>query len=187
MRLVTLHCKHACTAIRRGQISSSLSEASSTVKILKFWHPKICCNHLKSWTRWLFLKSNASKRCRETCLIWVCTVCPDLSVRKLRNIMAVPYIVVQTAKPLARLWGCQGSPELLPIAYVIRTIFKFSNEMAHYSPGWAGESICICFWKETMIRVSVWWTKLYYLRLKGIAVEWNLKYLSPGYILHCLK
>ena len=55
----------------------------------------ICCNYPKSWTRWRFLKSNDSKRCRGICkqcrpwsdcsssLIWVCTVCPDLSVRKL--------------------------------------------------------------------------------------------------------
>ena len=75
-----------------------------TVKFLNFGHLKICCNHPKSWTRWLFLRviimSNASKRCRGNCiqcrpwsncsyrssLIWVCTVCPDLSVRKLRII-----------------------------------------------------------------------------------------------------
>ena len=46
--------------------------------------------------------SNASKRCRGNCkqcrpwsdcsLIWVCTVCPDLSVRKLRKITVISLI-----------------------------------------------------------------------------------------------
>ena len=51
-------------------------------------------------------KSNAPKRCSRNCkqcrpwsecssrssLIWVCTVCPDLSVRKLRNITVLVVI-----------------------------------------------------------------------------------------------
>ena len=61
---------------------------------------KNCCNYSKIWTI-VLLQSNASKRRRRNCkqcrpwsdcssrssLIWVCAVCPDLSVRKLRNIM----------------------------------------------------------------------------------------------------
>ena len=63
----------------------------------------ICCNHSKMWTMLLY---NESKRCRRngkqcrpwsdcssdqtapwSSLIWVCTVCPGKSVRKLRIIM----------------------------------------------------------------------------------------------------
>ena len=45
-------------------------------------------------------------------------------------------------------------------------------------------------WIKVIYEQQVWteqnwkWTKLNYLRLKAIAVEWNLEYLSPGYILH---
>ena len=59
---------------------------------------KICCNHLQSWTRWCFLRVMHPKDAEGIAnsvdpdqtapsLIWVCTVCPDLSVRKLRKIM----------------------------------------------------------------------------------------------------
>ena len=62
--------------------------------------PKICCNHSTIWTMWLYHKSNESKRCRwnskqcrpwsdcssRSSLIWVCTVCPGISVLKLRII-----------------------------------------------------------------------------------------------------
>ena len=57
---------------------------------------KIFCNHPKSWTRWLFLRVMHPKDAAEIAnsvdpdqtapLIWVCTVCSDLSVQKLRNI-----------------------------------------------------------------------------------------------------
>ena len=40
------------------------SPSQCTVKFLKLRTPEISCNHPKSWTRWLYLKSNASKRCR---------------------------------------------------------------------------------------------------------------------------
>ena len=88
-----------------------------TVNFLNIRTPKkICCNHHKSWTRWLFLRVNASKRCignskqcrpwsdccSRSSLIWVCTVCPDLSVWKLRKI-TVSTALVQEIQTLFRL------------------------------------------------------------------------------------
>ena len=72
---------------------------------------KICCKHPKSLTRWRFLKSNSSKRCRGNCkqcrpwsdcssrssLIWVCIVCPNLSVRKFRIITVLIKSTWQTS------------------------------------------------------------------------------------------
>ena len=60
----------------------------------------ICCNYPKSWTRWHFLRCRGNcKQCRpwsdcssRSSLIWVCSVCPDLSVWKLRNITVLSYI-----------------------------------------------------------------------------------------------
>ena len=66
---------------------------------------KICCNHSKIWTMWLY-QSNESKQCRQNgiqcrpwsdcssrSLIWVCTVCPGISVRKLRIITVIKVIL----------------------------------------------------------------------------------------------
>ena len=67
---------------------------------------KICCNHSKIWTMWLYHKSNECKRCRRngkqrrprsdcssrSSLIWVYTVCPGISVRKL-GIITATYIL----------------------------------------------------------------------------------------------
>ena len=59
---------------------------------------KICCNHSKILTIWLYHRvmspndaegmANSVDPIRSS-LIWVCTVCPDLSVRKLRIIMVI--------------------------------------------------------------------------------------------------
>ena len=61
---------------------------------------KSCCNHPKILTRWLYIRKMRPKDVKgiansvdpdqnapSSSLIWVCTVCPDLSVRKLRIIM----------------------------------------------------------------------------------------------------
>ena len=40
----------------------------------------ICCNHSKIWTMWLYSRSS---------LFWVCSVCPGISVWKLRIITVV--------------------------------------------------------------------------------------------------
>ena len=69
--------------------------------------PKICYNNPKIWTRWLYQKVMHPKDAAgiansvdpdqtapqeqsdlglKSSLIWVCTVCPSLSVRKLRII-----------------------------------------------------------------------------------------------------
>ena len=61
--------------------------------------PKICCNHPKSWTRWHFFRVMHPKDAEgiansvdpdQTAPIWICTVCQDLSVQKLRKIMVIP-------------------------------------------------------------------------------------------------
>ena len=106
-------CKHALTGLASLLFKEAVwfsctkvmlcfyAFSACNIKILKFWtpYPKICCNHPKIWTRWLFLKvmhpkdAESCKQCRprsdcssRSSLIWVCTVCPDLSVRTLRNI-----------------------------------------------------------------------------------------------------
>ena len=58
----------------------------------------ICCNHSKIWTMWIYHRvispndadgmANSVDTDRSS-LIWVCTVCPGISVRKLRNIMVI--------------------------------------------------------------------------------------------------
>ena len=51
----------------------------------------ICCNHSKVWTMWLYHRLR-SPNCRSS-LIWVCTVCPGLSVRKLRSITVPSFLL----------------------------------------------------------------------------------------------
>ena len=55
-----------------------------------FGHPKTCCNHPKTWTRWLYLwvlhPKDAEGIANSAPLGAVSTVCPGLSVRKLRII-----------------------------------------------------------------------------------------------------
>ena len=61
----------------------------------------ICCNHSKIWTMWLYdtvhvMSPNDAdgiansvdpdQTAPRSSLIWVCTVCPGISVRKLRII-----------------------------------------------------------------------------------------------------
>ena len=73
---------------------------AGTVKILKIQNPKKCCNYPKIWTMW-HNQSNASKGAERTansvdpdqtapencsfrsCLVWVFTICQDLSVETL--------------------------------------------------------------------------------------------------------
>ena len=65
----------------------------------------ICCNHSKIWTMWLYHRvmspndadgmANSVDPDQTAPLIWVCTVCPGLSVRKLRIITAVDIPATQ--------------------------------------------------------------------------------------------
>ena len=77
----------------------------------------ICCNHAKIWTRWLYQRVMHPKDAAriansvdpDQSLIWVCSVCPDLSVPKLRNIMVdhdQTALLVQTSpfKYFGPLW-----------------------------------------------------------------------------------
>ena len=91
-----------------GQFNSASNcQKKVTVKILKFGHPKICCNHPESWTRWHFFRvmhpkdeegiANSVDPDQRSSLIWVCTVCTDLSVWKLRSITELVNEGVNTA------------------------------------------------------------------------------------------
>ena len=88
---------------------SSNVETGNHLEVLKFCKnpkisdtQKICCNHPKSWTRWLFLRVMHPKDAEgipnsvdpDHSLIWVCTVCSDLSVRKLRKITVLKFCMV---------------------------------------------------------------------------------------------
>ena len=63
---------------------------------------KICCNHSNIWTMWLYHRVMSPKDAdgmadsvgpdQRSSLIWVCTVCPGISVRKLRIIMVAPIL-----------------------------------------------------------------------------------------------
>ena len=63
---------------------------------------KICCNHSKIWTMWLYHRVmspndadgmansvDPDQTPPRSSLIWVCTVCPGISVRKLRTITMI--------------------------------------------------------------------------------------------------
>ena len=66
---------------------------------------KLLCNHSKIWTMWHYHRvmspnhtdgmanSVDPDQTARSSLIWVCTVCPDLSVWKLRNITVYTYLV----------------------------------------------------------------------------------------------
>ena len=70
--------------------------------------PKICCNHSKIWTMWLYHRvmspndADGMANSVDPDQIWVSTVCPGISVWKLR-IITVP--TERTAKTLIRLGG----------------------------------------------------------------------------------
>ena len=65
----------------------------TTIKLLKFVHPKNCCNEPKSCTRWFYLRvmrpNDAERIANNVDPDLGCTVCPGLSVRKLRIITAI--------------------------------------------------------------------------------------------------
>ena len=66
---------------------------------------KICCNHSKIWTMWLYhrvMSPNDAEGMANSVdpdwssLIWVCTVCPGISVRKLRIISVTKLCLLIT-------------------------------------------------------------------------------------------
>ena len=87
---------------------------------------KICCNFPKILTMWLYPLSNGSKRCRwnskqcrlwsdcssRSSLIWVYTVCPDLSVRKLRIITVIEFLKICIHKCVFFDWKLELEHEL---------------------------------------------------------------------------
>ena len=80
-------------------------------KCPKYWDtPKICCNHSKIWTLWLYHREMSSNDTdgiansvdsSRSNLIWVCTVCPGISARKLRIITV--YGLTTTKKTAKQL------------------------------------------------------------------------------------
>ena len=74
---------------------------------------KCPCSPVESWKRWCFLRvmhpkdaEGIEKQCWPwsdcSCLIWVCTVCQYLSVRKLRKItvFSIPKIFINSLRVL---------------------------------------------------------------------------------------
>ena len=87
--------------------------------------PKICCNHSKIWTMWLYHRvmspndADGMANSVDPDQIWVSTVCPGIPVRKLR-IITVP--TERTAKTLIWLGGCHF------VGFVMKgLIFIFMN------------------------------------------------------------
>ena len=90
--------KKYCTCVLRSRRKNIKSHILClTVNFLNIRKPKKCLNHPKCWTRWLVLRVMHPKNAQGIAnsvdpdqtapsLIWVCTVCPDLSVQKLRKI-----------------------------------------------------------------------------------------------------
>ena len=72
---------------------SALSNYSETPKTLDAW--KICCNHSKLGTSPFYYRvmcpNDADANTVDADLLCASTVCPDLSLRKLRNITAKYY------------------------------------------------------------------------------------------------
>ena len=73
----------------------------------------VCCNHSKIWTTWLYhrvMSPNDADRMANSVdpdqtapLIWVCTVCPGISVRKLRIITVIMHYVKLAKSPAKSL------------------------------------------------------------------------------------
>ena len=96
-------------------------------KFLKYLDtPKNCWNHPKSWIKWRFLRVMHPKDNRGNCkqgrpwsdcssgssLIWVYTVFPDLSVRKLRKITVLDFLFdAQDQSILVVQWSVQQYSE----------------------------------------------------------------------------
>ena len=85
---------------------------------------------------------------------------------------------VRTAKALARLRGCEGSPEPSLAAYVLSTIISFSHIIlvtlsiiAFSSPSWmsVGFSACECFVKLIVLnalradQIHLYWKDLFHI------------------------
>ena len=86
---------------------------------------KICCNQLNIWTKWLYHRvmcpkdadSDNGKQCRpwsDCSLIWIYTVCPALSVRKLRIIKVFLFHPIkQTSEIIATKLLVRGKIQIL--------------------------------------------------------------------------
>ena len=97
---------------RRNELHSHYVEG--THKFTKYSDTQnICCNHSKIWTMWLCHRvmspnyadgiANSVDPDQTAPLIWVCTVCPGISVRKLRistvmslSVMSLSHSLVYT-------------------------------------------------------------------------------------------
>ena len=89
-----------------------------------FGHMKNCCNYLKIWTIWLYHRVTSPKDTdgianlvdpgQTAPLIWVFTVCPGRSVRKLRIIKVIspPYFMKNIMKTYYVSFWCSFFPQL---------------------------------------------------------------------------
>ena len=106
----------------------------------------ICCNHSKIWTMWLYhrvrspndadgMADSVDPDQTRSSLIWVCTVCPGISVRKLRIITISKIIWAWSWKNLVPYVNKKGTNQpahqhSLISAFVIRCLDSMISILA---------------------------------------------------------
>ena len=108
LRLCHYHCVHQTYKPLEEVVLKKTATKQQTVEAIFLAYRKnpknsdtykICCNHPKIWTKWIYYRVMSPKNADGfansvdldqtaplSSLIWVLTVCPDLSVQKLRII-----------------------------------------------------------------------------------------------------
>ena len=101
---------------------------------------------------------SANKRCRgnhkqcrlwSSSLIWVCTVCPDLSVRKLRKIVNIFYAITIAISKVTRWFSCH----YIYVRFISKLTcrYVYSCVFGHIGLGKQGLLLgCLCH------RLTVW-------------------------------
>ena len=124
----------------------------------------ICCNHPKSWARWRFRRVMHPKDAEgiansvdpdqtapRSSLIWVCTVCPDLSVRKLRNIT-----VVKISRNL-NLAGHHARPLRTPLSYILNQSCNTTRKWLDFGMNMWCMTICLTYVAQLLTK-NFWCT-----------------------------
>ena len=164
---------------------------------------KICCNHSKIWTMWFYHRvmsprdadgmansadpdQTAPPQCRpwsdcssRSSLIWVCTVCPDLSVRKLRKItvglnLSLPHSI------------CQKTP--FPSNQVVSLNEEFPFEPHLLQNEWNIESFTCTFKYQGYESISVRWLSVWnyniVMTLLFFSCRWIWVHLSTNLVVN---
>ena len=100
---------------------------------------KICCNHSKIWTMWLYHRvmspndadgtanSVDPDQTARSSLIWVCTVCPGISVRKLRIITVIDFWVGDIHVDKEKLFKCKVDEKPKSYSKLKKFLYKTGN------------------------------------------------------------